>query len=200
MPVTLVFRLGKPSTTWYSCWVLTKKSPARQMKDNQRSRKTYRPLLRGKDAKGKVFKHTCHIKKGFSLPHALGEFYSQAEEATDIIGVMFFQICMYISCVVGVWEVKEVDRLTNQEVWFKYSTVYWFSLNRRTSGKPKMKSYYCDIVWLLETKKARIIAPLKVHREYFDKNSSIVCFDSIKYATVFITLILCFWIYLENHV
>lgn len=70
----------------------------------------------------------------FSLPHALGEFYSQPDGATDVVGVMFLTdlhlyLCMYISCVVGVWEgKKKVYILTNQEVQFKYSTVSWFSL------------------------------------------------------------------------
>lgn len=46
-------------------------------------------------------------KDGFSLPNALGEFYSQPDGATDVMGVMFLTdlhlyLCMYISCVVGV--------------------------------------------------------------------------------------------------
>lgn len=96
------------------------------------------------------------------------------EEATTRMGVMFLQVCMHISCVVGVWEMKELDSLTNQHVGCKYSTVYWFSLNRQTSGTPKMKSCYCDTVGLVERQKARIIPPLTVHSKYFDKNSSAV--------------------------
>lgn len=58
-------------------------------------------------------------KDGFSLPHALGEFYSQPDGATDVMGVMFLTdlhlyLCMYISCVVGVWEGEKKGLYTNK--------------------------------------------------------------------------------------
>lgn len=168
-PANLEPRSEKPSVTWCSFWTPTRTSPTGQKREHRRARKTYKSLLRGRCSSRNTT--PCREERRLFLSSCVEKDFSSQPDWGD--WCLCDCVCVGILAVLGMREKgTKVNTLTKQQ-----SVVQ------------------CSVLWGMKELLRHRVANKIGRRESFDRYLSTVRFANIQYATLFMPLILCFYLF-----